>query len=116
MLDLKTYRAAHSLSGKEVAQTLRPYYPKVNKIAICMAESGEYAIGLLPEAEQILTGENKPRRADRHRIKSRVSCRVTSEVLEQFNSAMQREGYSTCQSYMEHIIREHLKRLEAANG
>lgn len=78
----------------------------------------QYGIRLLESAEAAVLaaiGERpvKPHRSDGHRVKDRVSCRLTKPVYRQLQQAQKRCGHSTMQTLVETIILDWLKKEES---
>lgn len=101
---LKMRRDAN-LTGAELAEGMRPYFPRITKTAISFAENPE-ATGVCytPSAASLvrhLTGSTIENRSCPYRIQ----CRLTKADRDEFNSAREIMGHATVNEAAVYAIR-----------
>lgn len=95
------------MQDKEVVALIKAEYPKYDKYLHSKVKKPlEYGIRLLEEAEKLITTTEpqKPHRADRHRIRCKVSCRLKERKKKRLQLALKKHGYFNMQDGLNYII------------
>ena len=100
---------------KDIVNLVKTAYPKYDKYLHSKTKRpDEYGICLVSEAQELIkaTYGEKPqeaRRADKHRLKYKVQCRVTKTKFRRLQQCKKQQGYGTMQTFLDFIINEYLK-------
>jgi hypothetical protein len=95
------------MKDKEIVKIIREHYPKYDKYLHSKVKRPElYAIRLIEEAEKLISPEKpqEARRTDRHRLKGRVSCRLSERKKRRLQLALKRKGITSMQDGLTYII------------
>lgn len=116
MFDINKFIAEHGLQNKDVVPVLKDEFSKMDKFLfskVCHPEL--YGVRLVEGGENLLTHifSTKPpaaRRADKHRVRYSVRCRITKAQKTRLQQAFKRDGYKTIQNGMSTIIEYYIRR------
>ena len=119
-MDIKKFQLEHGLQSKDVIAAIRKEFPRYSKITHCMVSNPKmYGVRLVPAAEEILT-DLAPRKADKHKNKYRLSCRVTKDRYEAVKRSIENDGrFASVQSFLDWWVFVWLRMQEkgdASNG
>lgn len=110
-MDVKAYMEEKGLQRKDVIAAIRVKFPKYNTVAHSfVTRPEETGVRLVDEAEAILeavpaSGQKPARARDRHKVKARISARVSKAFLGRFNTAFRASRYKTVQEAVIDILR-----------
>lgn len=110
---LRELRRRVKAKPAEFVAAVRTIYPKYDKTLESKCEHGEdYGVQLRPDAMKYLIEKYDAlaKTADTHRLKGRVSCRLTTDACETFKIYIDERGYYTVQDYLSEYITDLLKR------
>lgn len=117
MLLVKQFREERDVSQIAAANVIKEIHPGMDKHLLSKVENPDkYGIRLTNSAERALedafpTTVIKARRADRHRNKKKVQCRMSERLYERLQRALNKAGYNTMQDGLEFIINSWLESL-----
>lgn len=117
-MDLNEYAITNNMSSREIAKIVQPCYPGLDRPLLSKARNPQrYGIRLVESAEKLLMDARpetpqKPRRADGHRYKRAIRCRVSQRKYDRVHRALKRSGYETIQSGMDALTDYYLKHPE----
>ena len=111
------------ISAKEIVATVKDSFPRYDKTLQSKCEHPEYGVDLTAPAlvsvirkfaPELLNATQeidspKPKRADTHRLKKSVKCRLTDETYNKLLNRIQHEGWATVQEWLASKIHEYLK-------
>lgn len=102
--DLQKLRINALASPKEFVADVKTLYPKFDKTLESKCEHGEiYGIQLRPDAMRLLVEKwGKPN--DGHKLRRRVSARLTDDVYDTFQIFLEAKGYATVQEFLSSAI------------
>lgn len=119
-MDVKHFRVSGGLTVRQMVAELRKEYPGYSKITHCMVENpGRYGVKLVPNAEERLADAfpASVRRADRHRNRHRLYCRLSELRYEEVKQAIEDDGrFSSVQAWLEWWISVYLRNKKAASS
>jgi hypothetical protein len=113
-MTIREFREENELSGRDVVKIIQQSYPKFNKAALSYAENfDKTGVTLTSKAKTLLFESNpeyKRKMADGHRLKCRLSTRVTEDEFCRFNALREEDGrFSTTQDFLKFIVTEYMK-------
>ena len=113
-MDVKAFAEEHKIMDKDIISTIQSEFKKYDKhLHSKVKRPEEYGIRLVEDAELLIesayaTEPKTPRRADTHKLKCRVSCRLTKRKLKRLQQAFKGDGYDTIQDGLDFIIDKYL--------
>ena len=110
---LRELRRRVKAKPADFVAAVRTIYPKYDKTLESKCEHGEDSRAhLRPDAMKYLIEKYDAlaKTADTHRLKGRVSCRLTTDACETFKIYIDERGYFTVQDYLSEYITDLLKR------
>lgn len=106
---LRKMRIEALASPKDFVDTVKVLYPKFDKTLESKCEHGDvYGVRLMADAERLLADTFGKRKADRHKLKYRLSARVTEEEYNEFQAYAEGLGL-TVQVALRNIVGAFLK-------
>ena len=101
-----------------IVSALREEFPKANKGTVSMAlHTNDYGVKFCTRAQEIYEAvtQQKPRRANR--VKPiRVQCRLTESTAQRLFNALERNGITSMQTFLESLVIAWLAQSESAAG
>ena len=101
-----------------IVAALREEFPKANKGTVSMAlHTNDYGVKFCARAQEIYDAvtQQKPRRANR--VKPiRLQCRLTESTAQRVKQALERNGISSMQTFLESLVIAWLEQIESAAG
>lgn len=114
--------AAARLPVRELAQRLKPAFPRISAPAVSVAlNSGESGVTFTPSASKAIaaiTGYKRPRR-DKRRCPVRIQARLTKSQARELNAARAIMGHTTINDALVYALSMYIaesKRRAAANS
>ena len=105
-------------SYASIVSALREEFPKVNKGTVSMAmNTHAYGVKFCARAQEIFNSvtNSKPRRANR--VKPiRVQCRLNESTAQRLFNALERNGITSMQTFLESLVIAWLAQSESAAG
>ena len=107
-----------TIRANDVVSVVCEAFPGYDKFLERKVENGDYyGIELRCEAIDALVKAFCPEKAEevkrqrngRHRFSKRISARLPDEMFHKLTSQIKREGFSSMQSWLIHIVTEYLK-------
>ena len=118
-MNLSEFQTENKIPPKQIIKTVQGQFRKYSKITHSMVcHSEDYGIQLVPEAEKLITttyGCNSEPTRDTHKLKHRLSCRVSNEDYQKFNSAKQYYKYDTVQDFLADLVKTQIQGYLMAN-
>lgn len=101
-----------------IVAALREEFPKANKGTVSMAiHTNDYGVKFCARAQEIFNSvtNSKPRRANR--VKPiRVQCRLTESTAQRLFNALEGNGITSMQTFLEPLVLAWLEKIESAAG
>ena len=101
-----------------IVSALREEFPKANKGTVSMAlHTNDYGVKFCTRAQEIYdtVTQQKPRRANR--VKPiRLQCRLTESTAQRVKQALERNGITSMQTFLESLVLAWLAQSESAAG
>ena len=101
-----------------IVSALREEFSKANKGTVSMAlHTNDYGVKFCTRAQEIYDAvtQQKPRRA--HRVKPiRLQCRLTESTAQRVKQALERNGITSIQTFLESLVLAWLAQIESATG
>ena len=102
----------------EIVAALREEFPKANKGTVSMAlHTNDYGVRFCARAQEIYDAvtPQKPSRANR--VKPiRLQCRLTESTAQRVKQALERNGITSMQTFLESLVLAWLEKIESAAG
>ena len=102
----------------EIVSALREEFPKANKGTVSMAlHTNDYGVKFCARAQEIYDAVTHQKRRRANRVKPiRVQCRLTESTAQRVKQAMERNGISSMQTFLESLVLAWLAQIESAAG
>lgn len=115
--ELRCLRVDLGLPAKDMVAVVQELYPKYDKTMQSKCENGDdYGISIRPDAMKALYTKFAPngtkvsrRKKDRHRLASRLSCRLEDADMAELQRRMEADGYNTVQELLTDLVRRYLQ-------
>ena len=115
--ELRCLRVDLGLPAKDMVAVVQELYPKYDKTMQSKCENGDdYGISIRPDAMKALYAKFAPngtkvsrRKKDRHRLATRVSCRLEDADMEALQQRMEADGYATAQELLADLVQRYLR-------
>lgn len=122
MRGLRQVMKDENITPKQIVQEVKPVYPGFDKTLLskCL-NADKYGVtmtagsfGCLAQAfpQVMCEPQKEPRRADQHRLKDRVTCRLEKGEFEVLQRLIREDGFDTMQSFLAWLIRQYIKSKE----
>ena len=110
---LRDLRTVYGITPAVIVQELRKYYPRFDRTMLSKAENGEkWGVVISEEvirevyAALVEISQFDLKRIDAHRLKNRVSVRLTDYDYAALVSMKEENGYETMQEFLTTMIRK----------
>lgn len=115
---LRELRTTKDLEAKDLVDTVKALYPRFDKTLESKCEHEEYGIDLKRQAMDALLIRYAPelieaerrRRDGNHKLRRRVSCRLTETEYADLMKQIKADGFDTTQAWLAFNIRHYLKK------
>lgn len=109
--NMRKIRVKNGLSMADAVKLLRPYYPRISKPAMSLAETPHLTgVMFTPRAKRIFMELVESPKSENRRRPCLRAFRLTKEHSDELNAFMGREGYTTKDAFLNHMVRDYIKR------
>ena len=101
-----------------IVSALREEFPKANKGTVSMAlHTNDYGVKFCTRAQEIYDAVTQQKRRRANRVKPiRLQCRLTESTAQRVKQALERNGISSMQTFLEPLVLAWLAQSESAAG
>ena len=101
-----------------IVSALREEFPKANKGTVSMAlHTNDYGVRFCARAQEIYDAVTQQKRRRANRVKPiRLQCRLTESTAQRVKQALERNGISSMQTFLESLVLAWLAQIESAAG
>ena len=101
-----------------IVSALRDEFPKANKGTVSMAlHTNDYGVKFCTRAQEIYDAVTHQKRRRANRVKPiRLQCRLTERTAQRVKQALERNGISSMQTFLESLVLAWLAQSESAAG
>lgn len=119
--ELRKLRVSRQIPGKDMVAVVQELYPRFDGPMLSKCEHGDVCGVIIPDdAMDLLYAKFAPdlqaaitkRKKDRHRLTSRTSARLESDVYEALQRQMEADGYATAQEWITAMALRYLRESE----
>ena len=101
-----------------IVSALREEFPKANKGTVSMAlHTNDYGVKFCTRAQEIYDAVTQQKRRRANRVKPiRLQCRLTESTAQRVKQALERNGITSMQTFLESLVLAWLAQSESAAG